>query len=230
MNRTAIERIISTERLEPYLKHHSADFEKAINHYKANIEISESFYSLLSILEIGLRNNIDYQLKKKFNDNDWFENPEFIKIVSRFQIDRVSEARNNILREKKQITSGKIISELSFGFWTSLLDSKFERTLWKNIRLAFPNCPKQIRQRKTMSTKFNGIRKFRNRIFHHESITWSLKALENYQNEIIQGIDWLDKGLVDWSKDLFRTEEIIRKRKNLIEKATGGNNVQNASG
>ncbi len=213
----AIERIISKERLEPYLKYHSGDFEKSVAHYKANIEISETFYTMLSILEIALRNNFDFQLKRKFNNDNWFENPEFIKIVSRFQIDRVSEARNNILREKKIITTGKIISELSFGFWTSLLDSKFEKTLWKNIRLAFPNCPKSIRKRKTMSSKFNGIRKFRNRIFHHESVTWSIAALTNYKNEIIEGIDWLDKDLLEWSVELFRFEEVIKKREKLIQ-------------
>ncbi|HKK10318.1 MAG TPA: hypothetical protein VJ939_05745, partial [Bacteroidales bacterium] len=72
------------------------------------------------------------------------------------------------MREKKAIATGRVIAELSFGFWTSLFDSRFEKTLWKNLRLAFPNCPKHIRQRKTMSSKFNGIRKLRNRIFHHE--------------------------------------------------------------
>ncbi len=146
----------------------------------------------------------------------WYENPNFIKIVSRFQIDKVSEARNNILREKKVITTGKIISELSFGFWTSLLDSKFEKTLWKSIRLAFPNCPKNIRKRKTMSTKFNGVRKLRNRIFHHEPVTWSISALTNYKNEIIEGIDWLDKNLLNWIQDIFRYDEVIKKRKDLL--------------
>lgn len=217
MDKKAIERIISSERLEPYLRHHSGNFEKAIAHYKANIEVSESFYPLLSVLEIALRNNFDYQLKRRYNDDSWFENPDFIKIVSRFQIDRVSEARSNILREKKAITTGKVISELSFGFWTSLLDSKFEKTLWKNLRLAFPNCPKIIRKRKTMSSKFNGVRKLRNRIFHHESVTWSIPALTNYKNEIIEGIDWLEKGLLNWGKEIFRFDEVINKRKNLIQ-------------
>ena len=217
MERNAIEQIFSRERLEPYIKHHTGDFDKAVEHYKANIEISEAFYPLLSVLGIGLRNNIDNQLKRRFGDENWFENSEFIKIVSRFQIDKVSEARNTILREKKAITSGKIISELAFGFWTSLLDSKFERSLWKNLRHAFPNCPKHHRQRKTMSSKFNGIRKLRNRIFHHESITWSIKALTSYKNDMIEGIDWLDKGLLDWSKDLNRFDEIMEKRKTLIQ-------------
>ena len=183
----------------------------------ANIEISESFYPLLSILEIGLRNNIDFQLRRKFNTDNWFEHPDFIKIASRFQVDRVSEARNGILREKKLITSGKIVSELSFGFWTSLLDSKFEMTLWKNIRLAFPNCPKNYRKRKTMSSKFNGIRKLRNRIFHHESVTWNLGVLKNYKNEIVEGIDWLDKDLLTWSDDLIRFDDVIKKRIDLIK-------------
>ena len=136
-NKTIIERIISNERLQPYLTYHKDNQEKAIQHYKSNILVSEAFYPLLSILEIGLRNSIDYQLTIRFNDKNWFENHEFIKIASRFQIDRISDARSNILSEKKEITSGRIISELSFGFWTSLFDTKFEMTLWKTLRLAF---------------------------------------------------------------------------------------------
>lgn len=223
MDRNAIEKIFSTERLEPDVKYHAGDFNKAILHYKANIEISETFYPLLSVLEIGLRNNIDYQLKRRFNDESWYENVEFIKIVANFQIDQISEARNKILKEKKSITSGKIVSELSFGFWTSLFNSKFERSLWKNLRHAFPNCPKRIRQRKTMSTKLNGIRKLRNRIFHHESIFWSINAISNYKKDLIEGIDWLNRGLLEWSFDLNRFDEVLSKRKSLIEEAATGN-------
>lgn len=218
MNRNAIERIFSAERLEPYIRHHSGNFDKAVEHYKANIELSEAFYPLLSVLEVGLRNNIDLQLKRRFNEENWFENSDFVKIVTRFQIDKVSDARSAILREKKIITSGRIISELSLGFWTSLLDSKFERTLWKNLRHAFPNCPKQQRQRKVMSSKFNGIRKLRNRIFHHESITWSINALTSYKNDMLEGIDWLDKELLEWSNDLNRFDEVMDKKKSFLSK------------
>ena len=217
MNKKAIERIISSERLEPYIRYHDDDFDKALEHYKANIEISEAFYPMLSILEVGLRNNMDYQLTLKFNDDNWFENNEFIKIASSYQIDSISDARKNIYREKKVVTPGKIIAELSFGFWTSLFDAKFEMSLWKNLRLAFPNCPKRIRQRKTMSAKFNGIRKLRNRIFHHEAITWNLGVVNNYKNEIIEGIDWLNEGLVEWSNDLIHIDKVIDKRKHLIK-------------
>lgn len=79
-----IERIISKDRLEPYLNYHNNDLSKAIAHYKSNILISESFYPLLSILEIGFRNSIDYQLAQRFNDRKWYDNKEFVKIASRF--------------------------------------------------------------------------------------------------------------------------------------------------
>lgn len=218
MNNNAIsDRIISRERLEPYLNYHKNDLSKAIAHYKSNILISESFYPLLAVLEIGLRNSIDYQLTKRFNDKEWYDNRDFVKIATRFQIDRISQARTNIYSEKKEITPGRIISELSFGFWTSLFDTKFEMTLWKNLRLAFPNCPKNIRKRKTMSSKFNGIRKLRNRIFHHEAITWNLKVLDSYKDEIIQGVEWLNEDLLEWIVELNHVEETISKFRKTID-------------
>lgn len=216
-NSRIVERIISKERLEPYLNRHDNDLEKALNHYKINILISQSFYPILAVLEVGLRNSIDYQLTRKFNDDKWFDNHEYVKIASRFHIDRISQARTNIMSEKKAITPGRIISELSFGFWTSLFDLKFEMTLWKNLRLAFPNCPKEIRKRKTMSSKFNGIRKLRNRIFHHEAISWNLNVLQTYKTEIIEGINWLDKDLIDWSTELNTIDETIERYRQNIE-------------
>lgn len=124
-----VDQIISQERLEPYLNHNQKDISKALKHYKGNIIISASFYPLLSILEIGLRNAIAFQLTRKFEDKEWYNHKDFIKIANRFQIDKISQARTNILSEKKEITPGRIISELSFGFWTSLFDVKFEMTL-----------------------------------------------------------------------------------------------------
>lgn len=212
-----IERVISIERLEPYLRHHGNNLDKAILHYKSNIAVSESFYPLLAVLEIGVRNCMDYQLSKRFDDKYWFENYEFIKIASRYQIDQIATARSNILAQKKIITSGKMIAELSFGFWTSLLDVKFEMTLWKSLRLSFSNCPKQIRKRKTMSAKFNGIRKLRNRIFHHEAIAWDLNALDTYKNEILEGIEWLDKGMLEWVGELNHVDATIENNKLNIE-------------
>jgi len=218
MDSKALERIFSTERLQPYLKRHNDNYSFAIDHYRANILISESFYPLISILEIGLRNGVNNQLITKFSGSEWFENKDFIKIASSFQIETISKARNSILQEKKEITPGRIIAELSFGFWTSLFDARYEMTLWKNLRLVFPACPKVIRQRKTISSKLNGIRKLRNRIFHHEAISWDVSAIKSYRNEISEGIQWLDRDLLKWSESLFRIDDVIENETEIIDR------------
>ena len=68
-----------------------------------------------------------------------------------------------------------------------------------------------------MSSKFNGIRKLRNRIFHHEPVTWNIDVIKNYRDEIIEAIDWLDKGLLDWSQDIIRIDEEIERKRQSIE-------------
>lgn len=65
-----VSKIISEDKLSPYLKFHNEDVEKALERFKANLMISESFYPTLSILEIGLRNSIDLQLRKYYKTND----------------------------------------------------------------------------------------------------------------------------------------------------------------
>lgn len=68
-----------------------------------------------------------------------------------------------------------------------------------------------------MSSKFNRIRKLRNRIFHHEAITWNLNVLNLYKDEIIQGIEWLDKDLLEWIVELNHVEETISKVRETID-------------
>ena len=70
---------------------------------------------------------------------------------------------------------------------------------------------------KTMSSKFNGIRKLRNRIFHHEAITWNLDVLNSYKDEIIQGIEWLNKDLLDWIVELNHVGKTISKHRETID-------------
>lgn len=217
MDYITLEKILSRERLTPYLTKHKGDYLKALNHYKANIRISESFYSSISVLEVGLRNNIDKQLKRKYSAFNWYDQPDFIRVVSGFQTDRIRKAKERVLQENKEITPGRIIAELTFGFRASFFDAKFERILWKDLRLVFPKCPKSIRQRRTVCSKLNSIRKLRNRIFHHEAISWNIDALNFYRREISEGISWLDGDLTAFFSDTFRIEDVlIAEHKNIV--------------
>lgn len=66
----SIEKSISRERLAVY-KADGASDEKAVARYIYNIELCKSFYPILNIFEVTLRNAIDTALKKFFDIQDW---------------------------------------------------------------------------------------------------------------------------------------------------------------
>ncbi len=84
-------------------------------------------------------------------------------------------ARDTIVAEGKTITPARVIAGLSFGFWTTLLgtkyeDSKSQSLLWPTLEnVVFPHRPvghnmSDIRQ------AFHRIRELRNRLSHHEAL------------------------------------------------------------
>lgn len=209
MNPNSLRRLISVERLSPYLKKNNQNFDKALEHYQSNIRISEAFYPLISILEIGLRNNINKQLSQLFHNPEWYNSTEYLSISTHFHQKKIADAKMALNQSKKAHNSGRIISELTFGYWTSLFDKRYESELWKSLRLAFPNCEKSIRKRKTISSKLNRARKFRNRIFHHEPISWNFDVLLEYNNDIEDVINWLDPEFLEWSSNVSRIKEVL---------------------
>ncbi len=110
MNEQLLRYYFSNPRLHIYLAKTNSDFDKAIKLYLANIELSEAFYPVLSLLEISLRNAIHETLKVLFQDEYWFEN----KLPNEFKV-YVLEAIQKLTAQHKTITADRIISELNFG-------------------------------------------------------------------------------------------------------------------
>ena len=48
------------------------DEKRAIAHYQCNIELAESFYPCLSILEVALRNALSRELETMTGREDWY--------------------------------------------------------------------------------------------------------------------------------------------------------------
>lgn len=78
----------------------------------------------------------------------------------------VATARERLRPQRKE-SRHQIIAELTFGFWSGLLGSKYE-DLWREaIRHAFPN---SSGRRKQVAVAVERVRKFRNRLAHHDSM------------------------------------------------------------
>lgn len=197
---------LSSARFNVYLAQTGNDFGKAYRLYKANIELSEAFYPVLSVLEICLRNAVNEQLKVHFNDPYWFKN----HLPTEFR-PFIEEAERKILSQYKTITADKIIAELNFGFWNRLFNRNYTELLWKSLRLIFKNIPKRLRRRDTVADHLYRIRKLRNRVYHYEPIFRNIGDIEKQYHEMICFITWLDKDLTKLLEDIDRFKEISSK-------------------
>lgn len=200
INMTELEIIsaaFSAQRLSKYIAYNNGYAEQVVKHYKSNLRLAESLYVSLSVFEVTLRNALSRELRDFAGTEDWFElfytTPELQPLVS-----DIDKARLQIHHRGEIVSTDKIISELTFGFWVTLLNSQYERVLWKSLRKAFPYMPKQIRKRKNVSAPCNSLRRLRNRIFHHEGICWDLKYVTSLHEELITVLGWMNAEMPQW--------------------------------
>ncbi|MEX8547749.1 MAG: hypothetical protein V5804_09115 [Mucilaginibacter sp.] len=201
---------LSNPRFNTYLVKTNNNIEKAYQLYKANIELSEAFYPILSVLEVSLRNAVNETLKSHFDDSYWFKNNLPVEFLS-----YVSEATQKLTAQRKNITTDRITAELNFGFWTKLFNRNYTGLLWKPLRLIFKNMPKHLRQRDNVADILYRIRTLRNRIYHYEPIFGNLQDIENQYKEMLTFLAWIDDNLPNLLTDIDRFSSVLEKMKTI---------------
>lgn len=101
--------------MERYFALYPNDENKAIRHYQSNIQLTEAFYTSLSVLEVALRNALSRELETMTGREDWyaiFPNTPGLTNLNRY----VTQATKQIVGRHEQITPSKIIAELTLGF------------------------------------------------------------------------------------------------------------------
>ncbi|MGH3544375.1 MAG: hypothetical protein ACRDPW_00335, partial [Mycobacteriales bacterium] len=105
----------------------------------------------------------------------------------------IGAARARALHTGKAETAGRIVAELSFGFWRYLLAIRYERSLWRTcLHRAFP----AQGRRKTVHAKMAVLHELRNRIAHHEPIP--NRPLGQLYNDALTVAGWICPTTRDW--------------------------------
>lgn len=206
-NKPFFEKVFSTKRMERYFRLYPDNEDKAILHYKCNLQLTEAFYTSLSVFEVTLRNALCRELETMAGREDWYAIFPTTSGLTRLN-KYITQAIKQISGRHETITPSKIVAELTLGFWVSLLNSEYERILWKDLRRAFPYLQKKDRQRKTVSAPLNTFRTFRNRVFHKESICWNLDRVEEIHNEMVMVLGWMNKDIPGWLDQIDRFNSV----------------------
>ncbi|WP_241832889.1 hypothetical protein [Amycolatopsis sp. CB00013] len=158
--------LLSEPRMAPYLEGASGDQVAALRLYEWSARTSSAAFEVVGHLEVLLRNALDRCLREHFREDQcgipWF-------LLPTPGGDHVAEAVAAVrerLRPQRKETRHQIIAGLSFGFWSGLLGPKYEE-LWRDcLHRAFPN---SSGKRKQVAVAVERVRKFRNRLAHHDS-------------------------------------------------------------
>ena len=128
------------ERFESHRKQPNESDDIVFARYQWNAEICQHFYGPLRILEVALRNSFDQAIGTKTNDHNWLT--KIPESLGENQEDDVRAAHSFLNQRKRPVTQARVVQEMSFGFWTSLLNGRYE-TLFHSIGAkVFPGLPK----------------------------------------------------------------------------------------
>jgi hypothetical protein len=198
---------ISVQRMEAYRhrgeKRYSQvqDLEVCAD-YLWNIVLCESLYPALHMLEIVLRNTLHNTISSIFG-TQWFDH-----LIVGEAYKRIDKAKARLQEHQKKPDPGRIVAELSLGFWVSLFDSRYEKpkSLWpmlfRNQRF-FAYLPTRQRKRQNLSPVLNKILELRNRVFHHEPIYYWRDIAAHHQ-KILEIINCINPSALEVLKTIDR--------------------------
>ncbi|MCF0060006.1 hypothetical protein MUK70_12215 [Dyadobacter chenwenxiniae] len=197
--------------------------------YKGNLKVSQAFHPLLGILEVVLRNRLNDVISEHFLDTSWITNQRKgfmsdpiltflykktgLRKTNDFLIREVTSAEKRIIKSGTSVTTGKIIAELPFGFWTDLFEVNHYKLLQGTPIQIFQVLPAGY-GRKDVKDTLDVIRRFRNRINHNEPICFEGFKIDfnnalNVHLAIVSVLNWIDPDLVKFISDLDQVEWTI---------------------
>jgi hypothetical protein len=157
--------------MQPYVDAAGGDHGAALRLYEWNSAVSGALYETLGHVEVVLRNALHQALSEHHaasgRPGSWFDDPA--RLLTQRMRDDVGLARERLAARRVPVTPGRVVAELTFGFWRFLLAKQYEHTLWiPALSHAFPLL--RPSRRTAISRRVDRLNALRNRIAHHEPI------------------------------------------------------------
>jgi hypothetical protein len=214
----AFERVMSAPRMTRYLVACGNKSRKAMTLYRLNLRLSQEFLTVISCLEVGLRNSIDrvylnqlgaQWLRVAASPGGVFDNVHCRKTAT-----IINDA---VHRLGARYTHNKLVAEMDFGMWRYLFARPQFAAAGRTLLSVFPAKPRSTSLVQYNSSYVFGelakINDLRNRIAHHEPICFQAglqvkdtTQIGNVYGLIIQLFQWMQ---VDESALLYGIDHVV---------------------
>jgi hypothetical protein len=187
--------------------------ERAKKLYNTNIRLAQAFHPILSQFEVVLRNNLNISLSIYFSDPEWIINQKsgFMRDNSLrnshyFLRTCIQKTETKLTRRAIPITSGKIISDQTFGFWIAFFLSHHYSLVGGQPIHIFAHKPIS-ENRASIYSKLDEIKNFRNRVNHCEPICFKGHTIDcslalDIRSKLYSLIKWIDPQLVPFFESI----------------------------
>ncbi|MEG3132562.1 Abi family protein [Rouxiella sp. T17] len=201
--------------------------EECLGVYLWNKQLAGAFLPALQIIEVSLRNAI-WTAKIKYEENvieetsefhDWpklkdqIDSQWFVTVMTQSNncnsYNAIENAKRQIKKEEKLNTTENLIAKLTFGYWVSMVDKKYEYdrasylSLWPHLLpKVFPYAldkkngnPLSLNR---IGADLRDINTLRNRLSHHEPLWHSKKTYS------------VEQAINKVARDYYKCLEVIR--------------------
>lgn len=169
----AVAELITPARLSSYLAASGGDLGRALALYDWNTRAAAAVLAASAMVEVVVRNSLDRSLQRwadrRRGGVDWLD---AAPLDAQGQAD-VGKARERATRRARDPEiRGKVVAELSFGFWHYLVASRYLTALWiPGVHEAFRHGVSDLRLRRSeVERRLNNLMIVRDRAAHHEPI------------------------------------------------------------
>ena len=164
--------LLTAVRLNSYLQASGGNLRDALRLYEWNMLAAAAVMVTTGMIEVIVRNALDARMVEwsmSLGKPSWFD----VAPLDWRGRDDIAKARwraTNRGRAPEQ--HGKVIAELSFGFWRYLLSQRYHASMWvPSLHRAFPGGSQDIRvRRRRVESHLANLTLVRNRAAHHEPI------------------------------------------------------------
>ncbi|MDT0300516.1 hypothetical protein [Streptomonospora wellingtoniae] len=196
---------LSEPRMAPYLDRAGGDKGDALALYEWSTRIAAAAFEDVGHVEVLLRNAVDSCLRRHFREDErgipWFLMPLPGGEGAAAPVRSVRQR----LREDGKESRDQIVAGLTFGYWSGLLGAEYA-DLWREcLHRAFPNAPGR---RRKVYEALDGIRAFRNRLAHHDSMLGVDVPFE--ARRVFEAARWIDAEAAAWLEHRSRVPELCR--------------------
>jgi hypothetical protein len=208
-NYVVIEQRLSGARIAPYRRLAGAALPGALKLYAWNGELAAAWWTVISDVEILIRNAMNDQLvswaKAKYGDPRWYlDHGGVLSFEAR---EAIQSARRRATRDGRPEAMGQVVTGLSFGFWRFLLTARYERSLWiPALRKSFPGLIGRGMRAEVHQGMF-ALHELRNRIAHHEPI--HNRPLEDLHGVALRVAAWVCRDTATWIQVRSRVPELL---------------------